>query len=155
MLQLLVKGVDDAPEGMDLDVERVFAGVSLTGSESEKQVIEFIEEGKYLDNLSFIDRFGYRLSRELLSSGTKAVLSVLHFPTIPVNCEEVGYNAFSALVRFCHNGIAYVNNFPYPLITEGISEIDVMYRGMRFQNPQNFAEYLKSGWPYAPDEEDV
>ena len=76
MLQLLVKGVDDAPEGMDLDVERVFAGVSLTGSESEKQVIEFIEEGKYLDNLSFIDRFGYRLSRELLSSGTKAVLSV-------------------------------------------------------------------------------
>ena len=30
MLQLLVKGVDDAPEGMDLDVERVFAGVSLT-----------------------------------------------------------------------------------------------------------------------------
>lgn len=133
MLQLLVKGVDDAPEGMDLDVERVFAGVSLTGSESEKQVIEFIEEGKYLDNLSFIDRFGYRLSRELLSSGTKAVLSVLHFPTIPVNCEEVGYNAFSALVRFCHNGIAYVNNFPYPLITEGISEIDVMYRGMRFK----------------------
>lgn len=28
-----------------------------------------------------------------------------------------------------------VNNFPYPLIAEGISEIGVMYRGMRFKNP--------------------
>ena len=80
MLQLLVKGVDDAPEGMDLDVERVFAGVSLTGSESEKQVIEFIEEGKYLDNLSFIDRFGYRLHASSLAQELRRCYLCCIFP---------------------------------------------------------------------------
>ena len=79
------------------DVEAVFLNVDMYGSIFQKNVIEVIDKGRYLDKSKYIDRFGNHLYLSDLSTGSKALLLTEAFPDMIINFDEVGLNAISLL----------------------------------------------------------
>ena len=104
MLQIFVNKVDNKEYELINNVESAFLSVKLTGTELERKLIEEIEQGKYNDGESFIDRFGYKIRISELSTGCKAALCVLHFPNKVINLCECGVNARDIVINYCPSG---------------------------------------------------
>lgn len=86
------------------DIEALFKQIRIKGTEEEKAVIAKIEQGKYNDDNSFIDRFGYKLYLSELSTGCKAALCVINKPDIQINLIECGINALDVILSTCKKG---------------------------------------------------
>lgn len=86
------------------DIEALFKQIIVKGTAEEKAVISKIENGKYNDESSFIDRFGYKLYLSELSTGCKAALCVLNKPDVQINLIECGRNALDVILSVCKNG---------------------------------------------------
>ena len=75
MLRIIDSNFDDVSSyNVDHNVEKLFDTIVLKGTPTERKIIELIEKGQWNDGNSFIDRFGYKLRIEELSTGAKAVL---------------------------------------------------------------------------------
>lgn len=72
--------IDDDGTCAKTDIESLFKQIRVSGTPAEKEVIEKIEQGKFNDSQSFIDRFGFKLYMSELSTGCKAALCVLNLP---------------------------------------------------------------------------
>lgn len=89
------------PNGREVitDVERAFRALDLAGTDLDVRLVSEIEDGHYLDSSAFIDRFGYKLPIEDLSTGCKCALVVANSPDIFVDTVECGNNARDAIIR--------------------------------------------------------
>lgn len=100
------------PKDMDFifNVESSFDidGV-LKPSEFTDKVLGFVEEGRYLDSDSFIDRFGYKLNISELSTTSKILFLAKEYPNKCINAIELG-KAGHALLPLLDNACLYVGN---------------------------------------------
>ena len=104
-LNVYLSGVDSLDNlSIERDVEYLFKMVTLDGCEYDKKILSVVEKGLYLDNLYFIDRFGSKLSRKYISTGSKAALVLYHMPDVVVWGGEVGCDALTEIVKFCSRG---------------------------------------------------
>ena len=150
MLKLnLIRKTSDLPKsGIIYDVELEIVKIKLQGTKLERKFIEVIEQGEYLDPLSFIDRYKYKLTKDDLSTGCKAALVVANRPNTPVSLIECGYNAVSAIVQYCRDGevYTYVPEIPYicfeTLDMKSIT-IDVELDGKRFYSIVDLNNYIQ------------
>lgn len=152
MLKILVRGIDEIPANTINDAEMAFDMIKLTGDEIDRKLIHSIEKGEYLDTSWFVDRFGGKRSLFDMSTGRKATLAVHHNPNTPVNFAEVGDNALSYLIMYCKEGTVVVPDRSYAFCTIGSEDIDVLYRGHRFKDFNEFAWYMYDWWPATPAE---
>lgn len=85
-LKIYFEGVDELPPDMPIerDVEALFMAVKLNSCEYGQTVLAEVEEGQYVDNLNFLDRFSCTLPRDCLSTGTKAALALYHMPGVMI-----------------------------------------------------------------------
>ena len=68
-LHIYFEGVDTLPsEEVERDVDTFFRGVHLDGCLYDREMLSVIELAKYVDNESFVDRFGKTLGRDYLST---------------------------------------------------------------------------------------
>ena len=93
-----------------VDVHKAFMQTKLTGTKEEREIIRVIEEGEYLDSMSFKDRFGFKLPIEDLSSGSKAALCTLNFPDKEIDTRECGLNALGAIISICNKGSVIIRD---------------------------------------------
>lgn len=150
MLKLnLIRKPEDLPKsGIIYDVELELIKIKLQGTDLEKKMIQAVEKGQYLDPLSFIDRYGYKLHKSDLSTGCKAGLVVLNRPNTPVSLIECGYNAVSAIIQYCRDGevYTYVPEIPY-ICFEKLDlpsvAIDVELDGKRFYTMSKLNDYIQ------------
>lgn len=142
-----VNSIKDIPSDAIIDVDKELGKIKLNGSDTERNLIRTIEEGRYEDPMSFIDRFDCKLPKQNLSTGCKAGLVVYHRPNIGVALLNCGYNAVSAILQFCRNGIvyAYEPDIPYicfdTLKTREVA-IDVELDGKQFYNMKELNDYI-------------
>lgn len=158
MLHIYIKNIHDIRkaaenhekvEGLDLiwDIDFEFKGISLVGDTTERQVIKDVEQGRYVDNLTFIDQYGVTLPRDFLSTGCKTVLLALHHPTKIVSTAECGKNALGAIISYCKEGniLLYTCDYkiPYPN-SQMIDIIDVECEGRKFNSFIELNRYISN-----------
>lgn len=134
------------------DIEALFKQIRVKGTEEEKAVISKIEQGKYNDDNSFIDRFGYKLYLSELSTGCKAALCVLNKPDMQINLIECGINALDVILSICKNGSVIMRERGVTI--KDYSEdgrIEVELDGYLFTTVERLNYYLFDERPFEPD----
>lgn len=129
---------------LEFDIEKEFNSLEVKGTSLNKALINEIEQANYEDEASFIDRFGYKLYMEYLSTGCKAALLVAN-TNLNVDLQECGSNAVSAIVRLCNNGnITLIDkgiSIPYKYTTKAV-DIDVAIDGYHVKDLNTLNQYL-------------
>lgn len=134
------------------DIEALFKQIRIKGTEEEKAVISKIEQGKYNDDNSFIDRFGYKLYLSELSTGCKAALCVINKPDMQINLIECGINALDVILSTCKNGSIIMRERGVTI--KDYSEdgrIEVELDGYLFTTVERLNYYLFNERPFKPD----
>lgn len=134
------------------DIEALFKQIRIKGTEEEKAVIAKIEQGKYNDDNSFIDRFGYKLYLSELSTGCKAALCVINKPNMQINLIECGINALDVILSTCKNGSIIMRERGVTI--KDYSEdgrIEVELDGYLFTTVERLNYYLFNERPFKPD----
>lgn len=138
------------------DAEKLFATVHLKGTPEEKKLIEVIEKGKWNDEVSFIDRLGFRRFIDDLSTGTKAALSILNRPDVILDTKECGVNAIDAMLCLCKNGNIIIDlekaSFEDSMIKQIENGVDICVNGLRIYDINVFIEYVNNGYWLSPSE---
>lgn len=152
-LNIYFRGVDELPQ-LEIKEDAVawFYYITLDGCAFDRQVIEGVEKGKYLDSRNFVDRFGRTLPIDFLSTGTQCALLVYHDPNSIINGIEMGRNALSELVTHCTQGhvLLPAQNFGCS-VSRFDSVIDVMCKGRHYTSLHKLIEYLMEDAPYEPE----
>lgn len=139
-------------EILKTDIESLFKQIRIKGTPEEKEVISKIEQGRYNDDSSFIDRFGYKLYLSELSTGCKAALCVLNKPDLQINLIECGINALDVILTTCKNGLIVMRDRGVTI--KDYSEdgkIEVELDGYLFTTVKRLNYYLFDERPSEPD----
>jgi len=108
---LLVYDDRTKPEGVVLNNESAFLKYEVQDCEYTRKVIKEIEEGEFLDSRSFIDKFGYKVYLENISTGSKTLLNIYHNPDKVFFVGEIGANA-TRLLEDIPSGKIYTRGYP-------------------------------------------
>lgn len=86
------------------DIEKSFTYRCMSNTETVRRLLKDIEQADYNDDNSFIDRFGFKLSCNMLSTGTKAALCINAFQDKVIDIKECGTNARNSIIRLLNEG---------------------------------------------------
>ena len=135
---------EDAPM-MDVDVE--FLKLSVADTPLVRTLLKEIERAEYCSPTSFIDRYGFKLPIDHLSTGCKTALLVALKPDLLVDLSECGDNARDAILMKCRDGHIKMH-FPLSMIAGGRDlykeerDIDVAINGFRITNVYRLNDYF-------------
>lgn len=133
------------------DVEKEFSRIKLKGTEIDKKLIEKIEQGKYENSTSFIDRFGYKLYYDDMSTGCKAALCVVNSPEKIIDIVECGNNARDIIIALCKTGNVLFEDNGQTISTQYGNDIDVKLDGYRFTSIDRLNKYISDERPFGPN----
>lgn len=150
MLKILFRDEIDSNIKSEKDIEKLFSQLKLHGTEQERKVIEQIDKGKYLDEISFIDRFGYKLYVSELSTGCKAALCVLNFPDKIIDLLECGNNARDVIINTCKEGTIITSDNAVTIKDLG-QEINVCLDEYRLTSVKRLNQYVNCERPFKPN----
>lgn len=142
----------NAQETQITDIEALFRQIRIKGTAAESAIFSKIEHGKYNDENSFIDRFGYRLHLSELSTGCKAALCVLNNPDLQINLMECGINAIDVILTTCKYGSVIMRE--RGITIKDYSEtgiIDVELDNYQFTTVERLNYYIFNERPFEPD----
>lgn len=146
MLNIYVYGEEPQDLEIERDIERIFAMTKLKGTEKERLAIQLIDKGQWKDADTFIDRFGVRLYTSELSTGCKAILSVLNNPDIGMDLKECGLNARDAVLSLCDAGNVLINDTSVTFNDYSQDgKVSIGYREKEFTTMDSFNEYFFNG----------
>lgn len=151
MLKIFIDEISNEARNLELinDVEKLFAQLRIEKTNLNMQIISLIEKGKYNDENSFIDRFGYKLYISELSTGCKAALCVVNCPEKLINLVECGNNARDIIISLCKQGnILLKDNGIF--FKSYASTIEAEVDGYKFENIDNLNKYVFAERPFPP-----
>lgn len=132
------------------NVEQLFEHLKVKGTDIDKKLINLIEKGKYLNEYSFIDRFGYKLHYEDMSTGCKAALCVANYPNKIIDLLECGCNARDIIISICKNGNIIIRDNSIA-IKDYSNSIDVKVDNYKIKSVKRLNKYINSERPFEPD----
>ena len=123
------------------DVEAFFGFTKLKDDEFTRLVLKELEQGEYVSEYSFKDRFGEGLRSIHLSTGSKILLCVYYYPEYTFNGVELGANGYHLLTK-CPTGSIYfqcpINDF-YDEFINGCKVNNVICNNVNEVNYQLYA----------------
>lgn len=125
------------------DIEKEFAMLKLRGTELEKLLVQKIEKGRFHDKISFIDRFGYKLYNENLSTGCKAALCVVNKPDKVIDLIECGNNARDIIIALCREGNILMHDNGITISSKYRNRIEVGIEDKKFTDVNSLNQYLE------------
>lgn len=152
MLNLIFRDTltEESLQGVEIirDVENAFRKVNLTGSEKEKLIMREIDLAEYRDSNTFIDRYGVVLYYDMISTGCKGALVVLHNPDKAVDIVECGYNARDVIINYCTDGTILLEESSIT-IRKLTDDICVGLNGHVFHDVKALNQYIQDVYPLA------
>ncbi len=133
------------------DVEKEFSKLKIKGNLLDRLMIEKIEKGKYNDDNSYIDRFGYKLHYNDMSTGCKAALCVANIPNKIIDLAECGYNARDIIIILCKEGNILIEDNGLSISTQYGNLIDVQLDNYRFSTVDRLNKYIGEERPFHPN----
>lgn len=112
MLNIYV-GEDKIPAGSVIvkDNEVGFLDTALGDNEVVRSILKNVEHAVYCDNMSFIDRFGYKLYSDFLSTGTKTLLNAYYQTDKVFYGGEMGTSALQEMLKLEQGNIYFDSDF--------------------------------------------
>lgn len=145
MLNIILEDyIDTKQVQIIVDVEKEFAKLRLKGTDTDKILIKVIENGRYIDDISYIDRFGFKLHIDDLSTGCKAALCVANLPNKVINLLECGNNARDAIIRYCKQGTIVIRDNGATISTINGKETNTMINGKEFNDIDRLNKYINN-----------
>ena len=143
---------DDITTEQFNNMEMEFDKIRLTGSNKERSIIKFIENGTYNNDYSFIDRFGLKLDISEMSTGCKAALCVANNPKKVFNLIECGVNAQDVIITTLKEGNIIIRDRGITIVDYSKDgKIDVELDGYRFTNTNRLNYYIFEERPFKPE----
>lgn len=142
MLEVIFYG-DKTDKEIIRDGEMAFAMIECIGTETDRNLMKFIDKAEYLDTVSFIDRFGCKLYYDCLSTGCRTAIAVEYSEGKAIDTVAMGWNALEAVFRFCRKGAIYTEYCGAYPFEENFS-IDVLVDGRGFTDMEELNRYLES-----------
>lgn len=133
------------------DIEKAFSQLNIKGTALERQLIRRIEKGEYNDENSFIDRFGYKLRYDDMSTGCKAALCVANLPNKVIDLKECGINARDAIVELCKEGNIIIGNVSVTVYIENKKPVEIQIGLYKFTDIDRMNRYIQDEYPFEPD----
>lgn len=123
-------GKENFPDNLDiwLDPEKMIYAVNIEENDFNKKVISEIEQGTYLNNRAFLDRFGYKLYLSSISTGSKILIEAYNVKNAAIVADEIGMNAKMILLTLTQGNICFTRPTIFP---SGISGIDCTLNGVK------------------------
>ena len=161
MLKLIIDKSYNKYSLMDMEKEFDMSG-PIKDNKLSRKAIQEIEEGEYCDEHSIIDRFGYKLYRENISTGCKTALVLANNPNAIVDETEIGPNARDSIIRnfnqgtliLRRDGLTVANYYDKDYNITNTDKIDVECDGYHFTSLKSLNQYLFIGCEDEPDEDD-
>lgn len=146
MLNILLEGYFDK-SNLDIvkNVEKEFSKLKLHDTDINKILIEKIEKGRYNDYVSYIDRFGYKLHIDDLSTGCKAALCVANLPDKTIDLIECGNNARDVIIRYCKNGNIVIRDNGLTISTINGNSVEAVLNKVEFTDIDMLNKYISNG----------
>lgn len=136
------------------DINAEFDRLGLTGSAVENSFLYNLERGSFIDGepFAYIDRFGFKLRTDEMSTGCKAAICVLRRSDKLINLSECGFNAVGMILSWCKTGNIYIPEFniPFPDYT-GNEAVEIQFNNYLFSSLSRFNHYLDSEYPFNPN----
>lgn len=112
MLNIFV-GREKLPETavVVVDNETGFLDTVLEDTETVRRILKNVEHASYCDETSFIDRFGYKLYSDFLSTSTKTLLNINHQTDKVFYGGEMGTSALIELLRLKKGNVYFDADF--------------------------------------------
>lgn len=153
MLNIKIKEPGFHLPTMDIDGE--FYSYEIKDSPVNRILLQEIEQATYCDEMSFIDRFGYKLPKEFMSTGCKAALLVAN-TDIEVDLAECGPNAKGAIIQHVKSGKAIMPSVTsyIPYDEDICKPIEVQLDGYRFTDMGRLNRYIVDELREDPDMDD-
>lgn len=124
------------------DVKELFLLSVIKDTETVRKVIREIDQGEYLNEKSFKDRFGMTVYISELSDGCKAAICVCLYPDKIIDTVECGMNARDSIIRNCKEGNIIFYKEDYTI--SGEAEIDVSLQGKHFTSVSALNDFIDS-----------
>lgn len=126
------------------DVNSSFKRCNFSGSDFCKRVISGIDKGTYLNSMSFLDRFGYKLYSKFLSTTSKALICLEEYPKNIINFCEVGNDVGNYILEK-RDGMVYIPEGRIKYVLRGYkgSDVDVVISGKHFSKAEGMYWYLE------------
>lgn len=140
MLYLYFRGSEPAEIPVVTNVESAFLWVKFEATEENKALVQKIEQGTLVDRTAFIDRMGYRLYTECLSTGCKAALLVQNTDKL-IDLRECGLNAINVIFSTCKSGRVLMDSPSLEFEGEG-TPIEIMLDGRVFYDVKQLNDYV-------------
>lgn len=153
MLHIRVKSLENdlwpnnKPLRQEQNITKLFDMVTVPDTPEVRQIIRDIDSGELVDSLGFIDRFGYKVDIDCLSTGSKAAILVVNHPDKWIDLTSSGLNARDSIIKNLRDGRIV-------LPKEGISieydndnqDIDVEIYGYRIRTISRLNDFLFEEW---------
>lgn len=122
------------------DVEDEYFKHNLPINEFTKNLLKTIDQLTLNDDETLIDRFGYKVSEDVICNGSKAAMCVLMSDDV-ISLNECGYNARDFIIKNLKRGKVLM--LQRALTIEGYEEaIDVIIDNYRFTTVGRLNYYL-------------
>lgn len=93
------------------DVEAEFFRYGIKDCRLSKEIIKEIDNGKYINESTFLDRFGVSLYTDYLSTSSKALLLLISCKDKVLNFDEVGDNAIKYALTHFNSGNIFISDY--------------------------------------------
>lgn len=148
MLKVNIRGRDVPSCEVIDDIEARFMLQPMTVTEPKRALLKEIEQGEFAPGqtdvaFGFIDRFGYKLRPEDMSTGCKAGFLVDSCPGKCVDLLECGDNAVAGILRRCHNGEVLLSIPKYTIDRSGSCNLQCF--GRRFSSMAELSRFIEWG----------
>lgn len=145
MLKLIIRedlnGI--LPDGVEDDVEELFWRTHITKSKDVEKALNIIEGGQWVNDDFFIDRFGYKVALEDLSTGCKAALCVLSYPDKIIDTKECGVNAIDFIISVCREGCIIISDPEITFVDYSDGKIDVQIDNYEIFDVDRLNQYFQ------------
>ena len=147
MLELYERHSPPADGEIIRNPEAAFLELRVTRSNLTETLMREIDKAKYVNEVLFIDRFGYALPISRLSTGCKTAIVVEHNPDKIVDLIECGYNARDSIIRNIKSGKVLFRYDDISIDYPGFNDyaIDVLFDGVHFTSLDDLNLYLSQG----------
>lgn len=141
-LTIYVRGENDSNIQLPIvhDVEIQFHKTRLYKNDYNIKALNEIEKATYNDEFSFIDRFGFKLYTDSMSTGCKAAICVHEFSDTVVDVLECGTNVLNFIISNCTSGAILIDRGAMGFYKKG--PVDVILDGKRFTDCDALVDYI-------------
>ena len=149
MLKVEIYQKDERKEYDDVEKQYFDNVPGIEDTPVNRDILQKIEKGTYLNRWEFIDRFGHRVLCSDCCTGSKAAFLVAN-TDLTVDLAECGNNARDYILTHFNRGSVIIYESATPIAVDPVP-VDIQYRNYHITKSSRLSHHLRYEFPWRPD----